>query len=73
MIISKEQHLARQTFLFQFYWELLLDEKIEAHTAKEVALMLNLSYNNEKTEEQVYYENKLVEITATLNGLIGKQ
>ena len=73
MIISKEAHLSRLTFLFQFYWELLLEEKQLIKTDKELARILKVAYNNKKTPEQEHYENELVKITEQLYKLMGKQ
>lgn len=73
MIISKEAHLSRLTFLFQFYWELLLEEKAQVETDKELARILKVSYNNRKTPEQELYEEKLVLITEQLYKLMGRQ
>ncbi|MHA2390199.1 MAG: hypothetical protein ACXACW_15875 [Candidatus Hodarchaeales archaeon] len=73
MIISKEAHLSRLTFLFQFYWELLLEEKQLIKTDKELARILKVAYNNKKTPEQEHYENELVKITEQLYKLMGRQ
>ena len=73
MIISKEAHLSRLTFLFQFYWELLLDEKAQIETDKELARILKVGYDNKKTPEQEHYEEKLVLITEQLYKLMGRQ
>lgn len=73
MIISKEAHLSRLTFLFQFYWELLLDEKAQVETDKELARILKVGYDNRKTPEQELYEEKLVLITEQLYKLMGRQ
>lgn len=73
MIISKEAHLSRLTFLFQFYWELLLDEKAQVETDKELARILKIGYDNRKTPEQEHYEEKLVLITEQLYKLMGRQ
>ena len=73
MIISKEAHLSRLTFLFQFYWELLLEEKQLIKTDKELARILKVAYNNKKTPEQEHYENELVKITEQIYKLMGRQ
>jgi hypothetical protein len=73
MIISKEAHLSRLTFLFQFYWELLLDEKAQIETDKELARILKVGYDNRKTPEQEHYEEQLVLITEQLYKLMGRQ
>lgn len=73
MIISKEAHLSRLTFLFQFYWELLLEEKAQVETDKELARIFKVSYDNRKTPEQELYEEKLVLITEQLYKLMGRQ
>jgi len=73
MIISREQQLSRLTFLFQFYWDLLLEENQLIETEKELARILKVGYNNNKTPEQEHYEEQLVLITEQLYKLMGRQ